>query len=150
MMSGRVSSRGGECARAGVGGGRVRLGLSAVLEMSSSRGVSRREKSDRRPPWIRSPREVALESAPHATSDGSAARYCRPRCRQCNTALGLEPRSPAEGRHWARECRPKAVTGPALGTGVPAEGRHWPALGTGVPAEGRHWARECRPKAVST
>ena len=62
-------------ARAGVGGGRVRLGLSAVLEMSSSRGVSRREKSDRRPPWIRSPREVALESAPHATSDGSAARY---------------------------------------------------------------------------
>ena len=62
-------------ARAGVGGGRVRVGLSAVLEMSSSRGVSRREKSDRRPPWIRSPREVALESAPHATSDGSAARY---------------------------------------------------------------------------
>ena len=43
---------------------------------------------------------------------------------------------PAEGRHWARECRPKAVTGPALGTGVPAEGRHWPALG---PAEGLHW-----------
>ena len=47
-----------------------------------------------------------------------------PRCRQCNTALGLEPRSPAEGRHWARECRPKAVTG-------------------------LHWARECRPKAVT-
>ena len=59
-------------ARAGVGGGWVRVRLSAVLEMSSSRSVSRREKSDRRPPWIRS---VALESAPQATSDGSAARY---------------------------------------------------------------------------
>ena len=45
-----------------------------------------------------------------------------PRCRQCNSALGTGTRSPAEGRHWAREC--------------PAEGRH-----------GLHWARECRPKA---
>ena len=31
---------------------------------------------------------------------------------------------PAEGRHWARECRPKAGTGLHWARECPAEGRH--------------------------
>jgi len=41
------------------------------------------------------------------------------------TGHGSAGRRPSLGLHWARECRPKAVTG-------------------------LHWARECRPKAGST
>ena len=40
------------------------------------------------------------------------------------TGHGSAGRRPSLGLHWARECRPKAVTG-------------------------LHWARECRPKAVT-
>ena len=73
-------------------------------------------------------------------SGTSAVRHfvtrIEPRCRQCNSALGTGTRSPAEGRHWARERPPEGRHGLHWGTGVPAEGRHWPALG---PAEGRHW-----------
>ena len=96
----------------------VRLLLRAALSVS----VSVAQAAQSAGAWASARASLARQS--WMPCRGSGRPRLAPRCRQCNTALGLEPRSPAEGRHWARECRPKAVTG-------------------------LHWARECRPKAVT-
>ena len=50
------------------------------------------------------------------------------------TGHGSAGRRPSLGLHWARECRPKAVTG-----------LHWARECRPKAVTGLHWARECRP-----